>query len=60
MERALRSATGTLDLLLRLNPEESDHRIRAASPFCSNPHLEGTGDTPGELLFVSLGGLWPG
>ena len=29
-------------------------------PFGSNPHSEGTGDTPGELSFVSLVGLWPG
>ena len=29
-------------------------------PFGSNPHSEGTGDTPEELSFVSLGGLWPG
>ena len=29
-------------------------------PFGSNPHSEGTGDTPGELSFVSLAGLWPG
>jgi len=29
-------------------------------PFGSNPHSEGTGDTPGELSFVPLVGLWPG
>jgi len=30
------------------------------TPFGFNPHSEGTGDTTGELSFVSLAGPWPG
>jgi len=29
-------------------------------PVGSNPHSEETGDTPGDLSFVSLVGLWSG
>jgi hypothetical protein len=44
-----------IDLLLDVNAEESDHRISAGYGVqASNPHSEGTGDTPGKLSFVSL------
>ncbi|ESS12574.1 MAG: hypothetical protein A07HR60_00676 [uncultured archaeon A07HR60] len=44
-----------------MNDVESPHGM---STICdlrdSNPHPAGTGDTLEELLFVSLGGPWPG
>jgi len=57
----LRAQSTEIDLLHALKHVESDHRISAKRGVRgSSPHSEGTGDTPGELSFVSLGGLWPG
>jgi hypothetical protein len=50
----------SLDLLHVVNDGNPTIGFGRPMPFGSNPHSEGTGDTPGELSFVSLVGLWPG